>query len=131
LDLIPVLISCIQELKIQIDSRTEKIVDVMMSRGAGTSAVSAVRAAVGNTLLSAGSTSVNEPARVRYLLTDDATNAYLAISDMGGRVLTKVPVFPSNTDASIDTGILSEGIYLCTLFVNGKNTGTKRLVKTK
>ena len=131
LDLIPVLVSCIQELKIQIDSRTEKIVDVMMSRGAGTSAVSAVRAAVGNTLLSAGSTSVNEPARVRYLLTDDATNAYLAISDMGGRVLTKVPVFPSNTDASIDTGILSEGIYLCTLFVNGKNTGTKRLVKTK
>ena len=33
--------------------------------------------------------------------------------------------------AAIDSGTLGEGIYLCTLFVDGKNVGTKRMVKTK
>ena len=131
LDLVPVLISCIQELKVQLDTRTEKIVDVMMARSSGTSSVSAVRAAIGNTLLSTAPSSVNEPARVRFVLTDNVTNAYIAISDMGGRILTKVPVSPSETDTYIDSGVLSEGIFLCTLFANGEAIGTKRLVKTK
>lgn len=130
-DLIPIMISCIQELKIQLDSRTEKIVDVMMSRGTGPSAVSAARAIIGNTLLSAAPTSVSEPALVRFVLTDNAANAYITITDMGGRVMTKVPISPSETSVSIDSGILGEGIFLCTLCVNGENIATKRLVKTK
>lgn len=131
IDLIPVLISCIQELKAQLDSRTEKMVDIMLSRGNTPSAVSSVRAAIGNTLLSAAPTSVREPALVRFLLTDDATNAYVAVTDLGGHVMTRVPVSPSETVVSIDSGSLGEGIFLCTLFVNGENFGTKRLVKTK
>ena len=131
LDLIPVLFSCIQELKVQLDTRTEKIVDVMMSRGTGPSAVREVRNAIGNTLLSVAPTSMSEPARARYLLSDDATDAYLTITDMGGRLMKKVPVSPSDTEVLIDSGILGEGIYLCTLLVNGVNAGTKRLIKTK
>ena len=130
-DLIPIMISCIQELKIQLDNRTEKIVDVMMSRSTGPSAVSAARAIIGNTLLSAAPTSVSEPAQVRFVLTDNAANACITITDMGGRVMTKVPISPSETSVSIDSGILSEGIFLCTLYVNGENIATKRLVKTK
>jgi hypothetical protein len=68
---------------------------------------------------------------VRFLLTDDVSNAYLTVTDMSGRVMTKLPVSPSDTDASIDSGVLSEGIFLCTLYADGKNIGTKRLVKTK
>ena len=131
LDLIPALFSCIQELKVQLDARTEKIVDVMMSRGTGPSAVREVRNAIGNTLLSVASTSVSEPVRVRYLLIDDATDANLTITDMGGRMMKKVPLSPSDTEVMIDSGSLGEGIYLCTLLVNGVNVGTKRLVKTK
>lgn len=131
LDIIPILISCIQELKVQLDARTETIVDIMMSRGTGTTEAREVRAAIGNTLLSAAPTSVGEPALVRFLLTDDASNAYIAVTDMGGRLITKMPVSPSETSASVGSGILGEGIYLCTLIVNGENVGTKRLVKTK
>lgn len=131
LDLIPVLISCIQELKVQLDSRTETIVDIMMSRGTGTSAVSEVRAAIGNTLLSVAPSSVKESTQVRYILDDDVSNAYIAVIDMGGRIITRVPVLPSDTSATISSGILGEGIFLCTLFANGQNVGTKRLVKTK
>ena len=131
IDLIPILISCIQELKTQLDARTETIVDVMMSRGAGTSAVSEVRAAIGNTLLSVSSSSVSESAQVRYILGDDASNAFITVTDMGGRVMTRVPVSPTETSTTIDSGILGEGIFLCTLYVDGKNVGTKRLVKTK
>ena len=129
--LFSVMVGCIQELKTELDSRTEKIVDVMMSRGASPAAVSEVRAAIGNTLLSAAPTSVYESAQVRYLLTDNVTNAYIAITDMEGRQITKVPVSPSETSVSIDSGTLGQGIFLCTLFVNGEIIGTKRLVKTR
>ena len=129
--LFSVLVGCIQELKTELDSRTETIVDVMMSRGASPAAVSEVRAAIGNTLLSAAPTSVYESAQVRYLLTDNVTNAYIAITDMEGRQITKVPVSPSETSVSIDSGTLGQGIFLCTLFVNGEIIGTKRLVKTR
>lgn len=129
--LFSVLVSCIQELKTELDSRTETIVDVMMSRGVSPSAVSEVRAAIGNTLLSAAPTSDYESARVRYLLTDNVTNAYIAVTDMEGRQITRVPVSPSETSVSIDSGTLGQGVFLCTLFVNGENVGTKRLVKTR
>lgn len=131
LDLVPVLFCCIQELKIQLDSRTEKMVDIMMSRGAGPSSVREIRAAIGNTLLSVAPSSVNEPAQVRFLLSDDATDAYVTVTDMGGIVMTKVPVSPSDTSVSISSNSLVEGIYLCSLIVNGQNIGNKRLVKTK
>jgi hypothetical protein len=129
--LFSVLIGCIQELKTELDSRTETIVDVMMSRGVNPSAVSEVRTAIGNTLLSAAPTSVYESAQVRYLLTDNVTNAYIAVTDMEGRQITRVPVFPSETSVSIDSGTLGQGIFLCTLFVNGEKIETKRLVKTR
>ena len=106
------MVGCIQELKTELDSRTETIVDVMMSRGASSAAVSEVRAAIGNTLLSAAPTSVYESAQVRYLLTDNVTNAYIAITDMEGRQITKVPVSPSETSVSIDSGTLGQGIFL-------------------
>ena len=129
-DFIPLLVSCIQELKIQVDTRTEKIVDIMMSRGNPTT-VSEVRAAIGNTLLSVSPSSVSESAQVRYILGDDASNAFITVTDMGGRVMTRVPLSPTETSTTIDSGILGEGIFLCTLYVDGKNVGTKRLVKTK
>ena len=129
--LFSVMVGCIQELKTELDRRTETIVDVMMSRGVNPAAVSEVRAAIGNTLLSAAPTSVYESAQVRYLLTDNVTNAYIAVTDMEGRQITKVPVSPSETSVSIDSGTLGQGIFLCTLFVNGEKIETKRLVKTR
>ena len=128
--LISVLVGCIQELKYELDSRTMAILDAM-SRGSFSSDVSSVRAAIGNTLLSVSPSSVSESAQVRYILGDNASNAFIAVTDMGGRVMTRVPVSPTDTSATIDSGTLGEGIYLCTLFVDGKNVGTKRMVKTK
>lgn len=130
LDLVPVLFCCIQELKNQLDIRTERIADIMLSRYTGTSAAREIRAAIGNTLLSVTPTSA-ESVEVRFLLTEDVVNAHITLTDMGGRVITEVPVSPSDTSVTISSGTLAEGIYLCTLFANGQNVGTKRLVKTK
>ena len=127
---ISVLVGCIQELKYELDSRTMAIVDAM-SRSSSPSDISSVRAAIGNTLLSAAATAVGEPAEVRYHLTDDVSNAYIAVTDMGGRVVTRVPVSPSETSASISSGVLDEGIFLCSLYADGKIVSTKRLVKTR
>ena len=129
IDLVPVLFCCIQELKNQLDIRTERIADIMLSRYAGTSAAREIRAAIGNTLLSVTPT-LAESTEVRFLLTEDVVNAHITITNMGGRVVTKVPVSSSDTTVTINTGTLDEGIYLCTLFANGQNVGTKRLVKT-
>lgn len=130
-EIVPVLISCIQELKNQLDMRTGKMVEIVMSRGLEPTTVNAARAAFGSNLLPIAPTSVSQPAEVRYLLDVAASNAYLSVVDMGGRVVTKVPVSPSATSATIDSGTLGEGIFLCTLYVDGQNIGTKRLVKTK
>ena len=130
-EIVPVLISCIQELKNQLDMRTGKMVEIVMSRGLEPTTVNAARAAFGSNLLPIAPTSVSQPAEVRYLLDVDASNAYLSVVDMGGRVVTKVPVSPSATSVMIDSGTLGEGIFLCTLYVDGQNIGTKRLVKTK
>lgn len=130
LDLVPVLFCCIQELKNQLDIRTERIADIMLSRYAGTSAAREIQAVIGNALLSVTPTSA-ESAEVRFLLTEDVVNAHITLTDMGGRVITEVPVSPSDTSVTISSGTLAEGIYLCTLFANGQNVGTKRLVKTK
>jgi hypothetical protein len=130
LDLVPVLFCCIQELKNQLDIRTERIADIMLSRYTGTSAAREIRAAIGNTLLSVTPTSA-ESVEVRFLLTEDVVNAHITLTDMGGRVITEVPVSPSDTSVTISSGTLAEGIYLCTLFANGQNVGTKRLVKAK
>ena len=130
-EIVPVLISCIQELKNQLDMRTGKMVEIVMSRGLEPTTVNAARAAFGSNLLPIAPTSVSQPAEVRYLLDVAASNAYLSVVDMGGRVVTKVPVSPSATSAMIDSGTLGEGIFLCTLYVDGQNIGTKRLVKTK
>lgn len=43
----------------------------------------------------------------------------------------ETPCEHSDTSAIISSGILGEGIFLCTLFVNGQSIGTKHLVKTK
>ena len=130
-EIVPVLISCIQELKNQLDMRTGKMVEIVMSRGLEPTTVNAARAAFGSNLLPIAPTSVSQPAEVRYLLDVAASNAYLSVVDMGGRVVTKVPVSPSATSAMIDSGTLGEGIFLCTLYVDGQTIGTKRLVKTK
>jgi hypothetical protein len=130
-DLIPILISCIQELKVQIDCRTEKFVDAMMARSGDTSDVNAVRSALGNTLISAAPSSVSEPATLRYLLAYNASNAYILITNMGGRVMTRVPLSPTETSVTIDSDVLDKGIFLCTMFVDGEIVETKRLVKTK
>lgn len=128
--LISVLVSCIQELKLELDSRTMAIVDVM-SRSESSSDFSSVRAAIGNTLLSAAPTTVSEPVQVRYHLADNVSNAYIAVTDMGGRVVTRVPVTPTKTSVSIGSSVLDEGIFLCTLYADGKIVSTKRLVKTR
>jgi len=127
---ISVLVGCIQELKYELDSRTMAIVDAM-SRSSSPSDISSVRAAIGNTLLSAAATAVGEPAEVRYHLTDDVSNAYIAVTDTGGHVVTRVPASPSETSASISSGVLDEGIFLCSLYADGKIVSTKRLVKTR
>ena len=127
---ISVLVGCIQQLKYHLDSTTMAIIDAM-SRSASSSDISSVHAAIGNTLLSADATTVSEPARLRYHLTDDVSNAYIAVTDMGGRVMTRVPVAPTETSVDIGSGVLDEGIFLCTLYADGKIIGAKRLVKTR
>ena len=135
--IISVLVGCIQELKFELDSRTEALVDLsevlsdIMSQSSSSTTISSVRAAIGSMLLSPATTTVGEPAQVRYVLSEDVANAHIAVTDMGGRLVTRVPVSPSDTSVSIDSGILDEGIFLCTLYADGKTIGTRRLVKTK
>jgi hypothetical protein len=52
----------------------------------------------------------------------------LVLSDVMGRVVKRIPVSATATQATINTADLSRDTYVCTLEIDGKVTGTARLV---
>lgn len=128
--LIALLYSCIQELKYQLDDRTNLLVDVIMARGSDAS-VDRVRASLGSRLCSITPIPAKEQAVIKYLLADDVQEATISICDMSGKMVQKVPVKPSDTSVTISCSGMSAGIYLCSLVLNGKELNTLRMIISK
>jgi hypothetical protein len=127
---IAILYSCIQELKYQLDDRTNLLVEVIMARGSDAS-VDRVRAALGSRLCSITPIPAKEQAIIKYLLADDVQEATISICDMSGKMVQKVPVKPSDTSVTISCSGMSAGIYLCSLVLNGKEVNTLRMIISK
>ena len=68
---------------------------------------------------------------IRFSLPDDATNAYICIFDMTGKLQKKLPISSSLDSVTINGYELGEGIYLYSLMVNGQEVDTKRMILTK
>ena len=129
-EMVPVLIRSIQELKQELDDMKGENRDVMMSRGAIPTTVSAIQAS-GNVLYQNSPNPFKEQTTIRFQLADDAQNAAICIFDMTGKMLKELPISSGETSVSINGWELGEGMFLYTLIVNGREIDTKRMIITR
>jgi hypothetical protein len=130
IELVPVLIRSIQELKQELDIVKGGDDNATMSRSASATAVSEAKA-VGNILYQNTPNPFKEQTTIQFQLADKARNAAICIFDMTGKMLKKLPVSSGETSVSINSWELGEGLFLYTLMVNGREIDTKRMLIKK
>ena len=113
MEMVPVLIRTIQELKQEID-------DVVKSKYS-----------TGNYLYNSCTSSYQDATNVYYSLADNARNASICLFDMAGKLLRDMPVSSGSGRISINGSELGEGMYLYSLVIDGREVDTKRMIITK
>lgn len=127
-ELVPILIRSIQELKQELDEVRGGDKEIM-SRST-TSTVSTAKT-TGNILYQNTPNPFKEQTTIRFSLADNAQNAAICIFDMTGKMLKKLPISAGDTSVNINGWELGEGMFLYTLMVNGREIDTKRMILSK
>ena len=125
-EMVPLLLRSIQELKQKVDELESE--DMAMS-GSTTSVSSAELTS--NVLYQNSPNPCKQQTTIRFSLEANVSNAALCIFDMSGKLVMKLPISPSMENVTIDANDLSEGIYLYSLVVNGKEVNSKRMIVIK
>lgn len=126
-ELVPVLIRAIQELKEELD--VVKGGDTERKAPAATG-VSGVKAN-GNVLYQNTPNPFKEQTIIRFRLADDVQNASICIFDMTGKQLKKLPISSGMESVSIGGYELGQGMFLYSLVVNGQEIDTKKMIISK
>jgi hypothetical protein len=129
IELVPVLIRAIQELKAELDEvkgtekgRTRSAAD----NKEGFSATSKI-----NVLYQNNPNPFKEQTVIRFKLADDVQEASICIFDMSGKTIKKLPISSGMDSVSIGGYELGDGMFLYSLIVNGQEIDTKRMIITK
>jgi hypothetical protein len=132
IELIPILIRSIQELKQELDSRTQTEAEAKTRGIADENAqVKTMAVSTGSILYQNKPNPFKEKTIIRFSLADDAKDAAICIFDLSGKMLKKVPISSGETSVSINGWELGEGMFLYTLMVGGQEIDTKRMIITK
>ena len=127
-ELVPILIRSIQELKAELD-------EVKGAEGSSRKALQTndVARTIANQaqLLQNTPNPFTERTEIRFSLPDDVNSAYIYIFDMTGKMLRQIPVDSSMQSVVINGYELSAGIYLYSLVINGQEIDTKRMILSK
>ena len=128
IELVPVLIRAIQELKGELDEVKGNSGSVKRAPVA-----TAVNTAIGsgNVLYQNTPNPFKEQTTIRFSLADDTQSASICIFDMTGKMLKNLPVSSGQSSVSLNGWELGEGMFLYTLIVNGKEIDTKRMIISK
>ena len=129
LELIPILIRGIQELKQELDEvkgEAKAMTRSVSDESAGFNAVGA-----GNVLYQNTPNPFKEQTVIRFSLADDARDASVCIFDMTGKTLKKLPISSGMESVSVGGYELGEGMFLYSLIVNGQVIDTKRMIISK
>ena len=133
-ELVPLLIRSIQELKQQVDELQGKASSRQtrsMSWDEDTPDSSQPSALQGCALYQNTPNPFSESTTIRFTLPEDAHNAFIYIFDMNGRMQKQIPVDSSMQSVTISGGEFPAGIYLYSLAVGGKEIDTKRMILSK
>ena len=135
-ELVPLLIRSIQELKQQVDEL--RGADVRQTRADSSddaepsvSRPSPLNGSTGNILYQNAPNPFREKTTIRFHLADDSHDAAICIFDMTGKLLRKLPVNAGMESVTVNGWELGEGMFLYSLIVGGQETDTKRMIITK
>jgi len=130
IELVPILIRSIQELKQELDKSIES--GSRMTRSAFSDDEEKVFGVANNNVLYQNTPNpFKEQTTIRFSLADDARDAAICIFDMTGKMLKKLPISSGETSVKVNGWELGEGMFLYTLMVNGREVDTKRMIITK
>ena len=129
-ELVPILIRSIQELKQELDA--VKGSGARMTRSAFSGDEDEMSTSASQNMLYQNTPNpFKEQTTIRFSLADDVTDAAICIFDMTGKILKKLPVSPGETSVKINGWELGEGMFLYTLMVNGQEVDTKKMIITR
>lgn len=130
-ELVPILIRSIQELKQELDDVKDGS-NARQTRSISDDGQENYSTATnGNILYQNTPNPFREQTTIRFRLADDAKNAAICIFDLSGKMLRKLPVSQGMSSVSIGGYELGEGLFLYSLVVNGREIDTKRMIITK
>ena len=128
IELVPILIRSIQELKQELDAvkgsgdaKTRSAYDEEDYKVVSTQ----------NVLYQNNPNPFKEQTTIRFRLADDVQNASICIFDMSGKMLKKFPISSGMESVSVAGYELGEGMFLYALIVNGQVIDTKKMLITK
>ena len=125
-ELIPILIRAIQELKQELETKENGSIKRAPAATGTNTAIGS-----GNVLYQNTPNPFKEQTTIRFSLADDARDASVCIFDMTGKMLKNLPISSGETSVSVNGWELGQGMFLYTLIVNGKEVDTKRMIITK
>jgi hypothetical protein len=128
-ELVPILIRSIQELKQELDEVKGEA--KAMTRSVSDETADFNAAAKNNVLYQNTPNPFKEQTAIRFNLADDVQDASICIFDMTGKTLKKLPISSGMESVSIGGYELGEGMFLYSLIVNGQVIDTKRMVISK
>jgi len=129
-ELVPVLIRAIQELKQQVDVSQGK--DAAKRSPAQTSVTGIGNStAKKNILYQNMPNPAKEQTIIRYQLADNTQDAAICIFDMHGKLLKKLPITSGSDSVTVNAYELGQGMFLYSLVVSGQEIDTKKMIVTK
>ena len=129
-ELVPVLIKAIQELKQQVDELQGTEAAKKASAKSSTTDDRNTTAKK-NILYQNTPNPAKEQTIIRYRLADNAKDAAICIFDMQGKLVKKLPVSSGNDSVTINGYELGQGMFLYSLIINGQEIDTKKMVISK
>ena len=130
MEIIPLLIRSVQELKIELDASKSGNSSVLKSQ-ARTTDVTGIEAVV-TTLYQNTPNPFTENTLIRCDIVEEVENANLYIYNMNGEQIVEYAITErGETSIVIDGGSLNAGMYLYALITDGQVIDTKRMILTK
>ena len=129
-ELVPVLVKAIQELKQQVDELQG--VDIVKRISAKTATTDIDKTSTKKNILYQNTPNpAKEQTIIRYQLADNAKDAAICIFDMQGKLVKKLPVSSDNDSVTINSYEFGQGMFLYSLIINGQEIDTKKMIITK
>lgn len=130
-ELVPILIRSIQELKQELDEMKGQNNTRMTRSESGHEQEMPSAFTNDNILYQNTPNPFKEQTIIRFKLASDVQDASICFFDMNGRLLKKMPISSGMDSVSIGGYELGEGMFLYSLIVNDQEIDTKKMVITK